>query len=281
MAKHGTCSWISDERKEYILDEFVEMYIKNGGRMPPKRMIKKNSTLSEKEVDALRISGELSEQIVRRRAEKKTGREFLSEVQWQNQELLTRYRRETKPQENSEQKLETQQKTVQKKAMQRQKPVQTGVEPKQEVKKMRRAGKTRVSETEALEDLRALTEKLGHIPTQVELNDVENGAKYAYTTYVKRLGPKSDWSRLLGLEGTEAVSTKVEGSAEAAEVVEAETEEAIETKVAVTEVEVVNEVTVEKVTEVSDEKMRVVEIPLKVILPKEIKGTVTLSFEIN
>ena len=62
---------------------------------------------------------------------------------------------------------------------------------------------------------------------------------------------------------------------------ETETKEAIETKVAVTEVEVVNEVTVEEVTEVSDEKMRVVEIPLKVILLKGIKGMVTLSFEIN
>ncbi len=98
---------------------------------------------------------------------------------------------------------------------------------------------------------------------------------------MKRLGPKSDWSSLLGLEGTEAASTKVEGSDEAAEVVETETKEAIETKVAVTEVEVVNEVTVEEVTEVSDEKMRVVEIPLKVILLKGIKGMVTLSFEIN
>ena len=58
-------------RKEFVLNELTEMYIKNGCVMPSARDIKKNAYIQEDEVDILRRTNEYTEHIIRKRAEQK------------------------------------------------------------------------------------------------------------------------------------------------------------------------------------------------------------------
>lgn len=72
---------LTSERAEFVVEQFVEMFIESDGHMPSQRMIKKNSLISEKEVDILRRSGQLAEKKIRALAEQKTGREFPDRIE--------------------------------------------------------------------------------------------------------------------------------------------------------------------------------------------------------
>lgn len=52
---------LDEGRKKAVMDELVEMFIKNGCKMPTSRMIKKNRYIKDEEVDALRRSGDFTE----------------------------------------------------------------------------------------------------------------------------------------------------------------------------------------------------------------------------
>ena len=64
---------LSEERKEEIVSEIVEMYIEKGGLYPTSRDIKKNNLISELEVAAVRKLGLLEEWRIRKLAKEKTG----------------------------------------------------------------------------------------------------------------------------------------------------------------------------------------------------------------
>jgi hypothetical protein len=59
---------LDEGRKKAVMDELVEMFIKNGCKMPTSRMIKKNRYIKDEEVDALRRSGDFTEHKLRKLA---------------------------------------------------------------------------------------------------------------------------------------------------------------------------------------------------------------------
>lgn len=69
---------ISSERREEIISEIVDMFIENDGRMPSDRELKKNQYISMGEIAYLRRANLIRELDIRRRAEEKTGRTFLT-----------------------------------------------------------------------------------------------------------------------------------------------------------------------------------------------------------
>lgn len=267
---------MSEEREEQVINEFVKMYIDHDGEMPSTRMVKKNPYITEEEVNALRMCGELTELKVRRRAEKQSGKKFLTAEERRTQKMKALYgcrgtsgakEKQTVPKVVSASETTTETKKAE--------PViQEVVEPKMEVSKMRERehhGRGHgVSKEDVLCDLKSLTKRLGHLPTQLEVQNVENGAQYSYPTYVKKLGPKSDWAELLELDEAEV----------AAEVVEEATGEAEDTIETETEVEAAVELVSKERVAVNTTETRTIEFPVKVIVPKGIKGTVSLTFEL-
>lgn len=69
---------LDPDREAFIISEFVDMYIAAGGQMPSYRDIKKNNLISEEEVNTLRRMNLIREPDIRRAAEKKTGKKFIS-----------------------------------------------------------------------------------------------------------------------------------------------------------------------------------------------------------
>ena len=67
---------LGPDRTNYIVDQFVDMFIENDGEMPTQRQIKKNKFFSEDEVCILRLNGEVAESRIRKLAEEKAGRKF-------------------------------------------------------------------------------------------------------------------------------------------------------------------------------------------------------------
>ena len=85
---------LSEELTKQIVSEIVDMYIAADGKMPGKREIKKNAYISEKQVMILRQAGELNELTIRKLAEEKTGKKFLSSGDRQKQDaILARQKR--------------------------------------------------------------------------------------------------------------------------------------------------------------------------------------------
>ena len=62
---------LDEGRKKAVMDELVEMFIKNGCKMPTSRMIKKNRYIKDEEVDALRRSGDFTEHKLRKLADER------------------------------------------------------------------------------------------------------------------------------------------------------------------------------------------------------------------
>jgi len=173
MSKKKHQPLMDKERKERIIDEFVKMYIEKGGQMPTLRNIKKNPYITEREVATLRADNQLTEAEVRRRAERLTGERFLSPQERRTLEMRQRYGHQAV--------------TSQK---------QDAAEPPTKTKKTSRCGR-KTSREEVLRDLRTLAEKLGHMPTQLEINCGDYDPGHSYQTFIKYLGPKSGWAKLL------------------------------------------------------------------------------------
>ena len=218
--------------RELVLKEFVDMYITRDGMMPSERALKKNPYIRMEVLQTMRKNGELTEEKVRRLAEAKAGRKFVSAQE-------RRYQRRSK--QNSQEESVIEGATTIEVVEPPTEPMNEGdlaslelsatpepmarvetseveqdlsqatdelelemehiqpemAESKPEVKKMRGS---RITEEEAIEDMRALARKLGRIPSVAEIKDHSNGAKYGYRIYVKYLGPKEDWVKVLGPE---------------------------------------------------------------------------------
>lgn len=281
---------MSEERKERVIDEFVKMYIDRDGEMPSTRMVKKNPYITEEEVNVLRMCGELTEPKVRRQAEKQSGKKFLTPEERRVQKMKERYGckspsgAETRTEQVVPKVVSVPEVKVE---VEKVEPVtQEVVEPKTEVKEM---GKREhygrghgVSKEDVLNDLKALTERLGHLPTASEIQNAENGTKYSYPTYVRKLGPKSGWAELLELD--EAGEPEVaEEEAVESEVVEVEAEDAVEVEAeaeTVTVTKVVPELIPEEKVAMDTTEMKIIEFPVKVIIPKWVKGTVSVTLEL-
>ena len=69
---------LDDARVKVVLSEIVDMYAENGGIMPSSRQIKKNRYISEEEVSILRKMGKTNEDYIRKLAQEKTGRTFMT-----------------------------------------------------------------------------------------------------------------------------------------------------------------------------------------------------------
>lgn len=85
MSKHG--QKLDPEREKEVLDEIVDMYVANGGVMPSQRAIKKNRYINENEYMILVQNHMINEHQIKRMAEEKTGKKFLSPRERRNRNI--------------------------------------------------------------------------------------------------------------------------------------------------------------------------------------------------
>lgn len=189
MARRKSFLQLDDERKKFVLGELVEMYIKNGGTMPPYRQIKKNPYLKMEEVDSLRRSGDYTELRIRRLAEIKIGKKFDSKSSQRIESIKATYQK--KRQEACAGVVRLDEKASAKASSQT--PAVSSSQASG-AELQRRSPHFGVGYDEALNDLVAVIHRLGHMPTCSELCDRSNGAIYSYPTYIRCLGPKSSWA---------------------------------------------------------------------------------------
>ncbi len=78
---------LSKEKQQTVISEMVDMFIQNDGMMPTNKQIKKNRLISEKDVDDMRWAGLIYEPDIRKLAEEKSGRKFLSPTERKRQNI--------------------------------------------------------------------------------------------------------------------------------------------------------------------------------------------------
>lgn len=154
---------LSPERTEAVISEIVDMFIVADGEMPSARAIKKNRFISEEEVAILRKNGEIRESSIRRMAEERSGKKFLT------------------PEERR------------KKAIVEKKEV-----AKMEEKKERRG--IRYTPEEATEKLRKACREARHVLTQAEVKGLsEDGVVPGWVTLQKQVGPWFLWGEMFNV----------------------------------------------------------------------------------
>lgn len=272
---------LSPERTEAVVSEVVDMYIAADGQMPSKRDLKKNRYISEKEVSVLRQNGEISEFKIRKLAEEKTGRTFLTQVERQKAAAAESRKRRlamiaaAKEAEEKLSKVEME-------------PV---VETQEEVNKMGEEKKAkRYTSEECKELLRRACRETRHVLTQAEVNELsKTGELPGWGTLQRQVGPWWHWGEMFNVpfanekvERIAAVKLQEEEKdrlalelAKEAENVSAEAEPVTSEEIAPPPVLVEPEE--EKVE--TREGLELREIPIRLIIPVGIKGTVQISLE--
>lgn len=166
---------LEPDREQAILSEIVEMYIENDGVMPSSRQIKKNRYISEEEVEILRRNGVLQEWRIRKLAEEKTGKKFLS----------------SNERRRKQQHEEAQKRAVQKEEVMEEKAKKNATDEKKD-------GRKRKTKEQYLEELKRLCQEVGHVPTQAQIIEAaEQGKISRYATLQRQLGPWFMWGETL------------------------------------------------------------------------------------
>lgn len=270
MSRKRPCPF-SKEKQEGILAELVEMFINNDGLMPSARQIKNNRYVSENEIDTMRYAGLIDEKDIRRRAEEKTGRKFLSPAERRNQQKVAVV---------PEVALEEVGKVNEEKRKVEEVVVTEELKKTRPKSKPRRAYRVKTDE-ELWAEIRKKCAEAGHILTDAEINADETLS--APQTYYNHLG--KGYKSAIYLETAPLpADTKVteEEPAPAPEVVAGPEAEPMPEVVVEPEEEPAPEVKpapkAEPALEVKLES-DLAEIPFKLIIPKGIKGTITLNLE--
>ena len=232
---------LSETKQESIISELVDMFIANGGVMPSGKQIKKNRYVKEQDVDTMRWAGLIDESDIRRRAEEKSGRKFSMSVERKQQETAV-----VSPEEVTKVNEEE---------------IVREVDAVKEVEVPRRRHRPHIKKTDdqLWAEIREKSAQAGHILTDAEIN-ADDTLSSAFT-YYKHLG--RDYKEAIFLEDVPAEDVKEEPI-----VVEEPATEAKEEPI------VVEEPAIE-----TEEESGLREIPFKLIVPKGIKGTVTLNLE--
>jgi hypothetical protein len=251
---------LDPERREFVLNEIVDLYIKNDGRMPSFRNVKKNQYISIEEYDAIRADITFSESLVRKLAEEKSGRKFLT------------------PKERREQERIERKKKVQEMCKQRKSHTKEGAEA------MSLAGKRRylrLSDGECKAAFEKACHEAGHILMKGEIAKL-SGALPGWPTLQSKLGPWYMWDELFNLPF--ASEDKARKAAEMKKMYQEqlENEKAPEEPLEANQTEeiVVDECAEpEKEPEIIEHDDGTVEIPIKLIVPKSVKGTVKITLK--
>lgn len=260
---------IERDRKEQILSEITHLFIKNGGEMPSDRQIKKDDFLSLEEVDTMKMQGNITEEIIRKLASQRTGKVYPS------------IKKKSKPQAHRTSKKSQEEKE--------EKPMRVGY-----------------SKEECEEKLRKACKKLGYVPTQA---DIQRCNLPNWPTLIKKVGPWQLWGEKFGVpyanERLERMSASfrgvkyipptppvslepecTEGTDIPTEVALLEATSSASEPAAASEPATVSEPTPEPILgptnkSISEQPMDGSrEIPIKIILPAGVHGTITLNLEI-
>jgi len=255
MKRRRPCP-LSEAKQESIIAELVDMYIANNGVMPSSKQIKKNRCIKEQDVDTMRWAGLIDESDIRRRAEEKSGKRFLTPTERRQQGIVAVLPEEVK--KMNEEEVVRGIDVV--KEVHTPKEVTEKLE-ESKLKEPKRKHRPHIKKTDEQlwAEIREKCAQAGHILTDAEINMDETLS--SASTYYGHLG--GDYKRVIFLE-----DVPVEEAKEGPIGVE---EPAIEAKEESIEIE-------ESAIEVKEESgLR--EIPFKLIIPKGIKGTVTLNLE--
>ena len=274
---------LSPERTVAVVSEVVDLFIKENGQMPSSRSIKKNHFISEEEVTILKENGKLNEQLVRKIAEEKSGRKFSAPVG---------RRRKTAKSE---------------------KHVVVQLTPIREEKEMKEEGEWKErrswNKEQCEEILRKACRDAGHVLTQAEISSLAaKGELPAWGTLQQKVAPWFMWGDMFSVPYASDKRTKVASAkrarylleeserraaaerfaakqrefplAEAPEEVFVKEEQKIGAiEAAETEIEPEVETEVEEEFIEYEDDNETVEYPIKLILPKGIRGTVRLTLK--
>ena len=344
---------LDEGRKKAVMDELVEMFIKNGCKMPTSRMIKKNRYIKDEEVDALRRSGDFTEHKLRKLADERLAPEPAEEPEIAPNEQETDVSEvevaESTPEvveatELEEEPIEAPATPVEvSEALDESEPESTEVselepsekleadevseeepvledepevvalpveepETKEEVSEMVDEKKTAIRYTseECIDMLREACLQAGHVLTQYEVKQLSSvGRLPVWATLQRQVGPWYTWDDLFSVpfasENAERIAQERKKQAEEPPVEEPVKEERqYETPTAPEEAfepeddseetyegeetegteDTEEEYSDEEYYEESEE-VEMIEVPIKVILPKVkgIKGTVNITIE--
>ena len=179
-------------RKEFVLSELTEMYIRKGYAMPTTRDIKKNAYISEEEVDTLRRTNEYTEHIIRKRAG-----EIATQVKQEAIIVEVQKMKETEPAVKVQKAEESNEKEVHK--MEEQKIIENSNEQKPE-EKYGYKKHSRLTSEQYTAMIRAACEEAGHILTQTEVNSAAAmGELPCWNTLQRTVGPWHEWGKKFGL----------------------------------------------------------------------------------
>ena len=265
---------LSDDRKNAVISEIVDMYVENNGAMPSARQIKKSQYISEEEVSILRRNGELQEWRIRKIATEKTGREFKTEKERHQEASAMAAKARKQKEEAMEQRVEQVEQQIQ---------VEQETEQKveQKVEAPRRA---HYADGEVETMLREACKEAGHVLTQAEVGKLaEAGRIPRWATLMRHVGPWYLWSEKFEVpfvdEKQARAAERQRAKASSEEVAVEETAEEIPKgalEEAPEEMSVTETPEEMSVTETPEEMI----IPFKLIIPKGIHGTFSVQFSI-
>lgn len=189
---------LSEERQKAVFDEFVDMYIKNGGIYPTARDIKKNPYITEEEVAILRKKHLLDDRNVRTAAEKKTGEKYKPHCELNRERAKERTkaemakRAEDKRAEEILRGIEEAAKRAEKQAEEKKKEVNT------------LAGKGKYTEETIKKVLREFAAENLRWPTDAEIHNFRREGKPGWPSSAeinRRFGNRENWAKLVFPEG--------------------------------------------------------------------------------
>lgn len=185
LAKKGF-KRLDPDREKTVMNELAEMYIKEGGKLPSSRSIKKNRYIKEEEVESIKRAGLFTEHRLEQIAVANFG-----------------YTPKPKPEvvqpdpvAQNEPKLESEV------AVNEEIPVEP--EEEQEVETMEETKSRtamRYTPEECEEMLLAACTKAGHILSRVEVEELaRKGEVPGWVTLTKKIGPWYEWKERYGLD---------------------------------------------------------------------------------
>jgi len=234
MKRVRPCS-VSKAKQEQIIDEIVDLYIKNDGVMPSNRQIKHNQLIKENDVSEMRWAGLINELDIRKRAEEKSGRTFSSSTEGEHEPQKTVVVSDVVPEEVKKVNEEEVREAIE--VAKEEVVLEESAGPK-----LKQRSYIRKTDEQLWAEIREKCKEAGHILTDAEIK--ADDTLSAPQTYYNRLGKGYRSAIFL-----ETAPPSLEPEIKVGPAIEAKP------------------------------KWEMTEIPIKLIVPKGIKGTITLNLE--
>lgn len=191
---------LSEERQKAVFDEFVNMYIKNGGIYPTARDIKKNPYITEEEVAILRKKHLLDDRDVRAAAERKTGKKYKTQQELHKErtkEAMTKMAENNRAKKIQEGIVEAAKRAQEKEEVNTVQKTEKEKKPKAPVRRINEEAVKKALHDFAVENLRW--------PTRVEITQFYKEKRPGWEASQQwisiKLGTSDDWRKLLFPDG--------------------------------------------------------------------------------